>query len=73
MTSIQGHEYSYRKRFSKNLSKSLPLPGSDYNKFSVNFFLADPIVNHVIGPSRSPVAKYTKENLQIILKTILEA
>ena len=61
MTSIQGHGRPRRKRTSKGLLGSLPPPESSHDNGVVNP-LAEP-----------PVAKYIKEDLQRILRTVLKA
>ena len=61
MTSIQGRRRLCRERISKGLSESSSLLESSNNEAPVNPF------------AESPVAKYTEENLQSILKTVFEA
>ena len=61
MTLIQGRGCPCRKHISK---KSSPLPELDYNKAPVD---------SPISLSTPLVAKYTKEDLQKIFRTILEA
>ena len=61
MTSIQGRGYPYREHIFEDLSGSSPHPESSYDKGPVN------------PPAKPSIAKYTKENLQKIFKTVLEA
>ena len=69
MTLIQSCKYRHKKCSFKDFSKSSPPPKSNYDKFQLNSL----IVDHIIGPSRSSITKYTKENLQKIFRIILEA
>ena len=73
ITLTQGYRRFCRKHLSKDLSRFSSLSGSDYDKFSVTFLLADSIINYVVSFSKIFVAKYIKENLQIIFKTVLIA
>ena len=65
MTLIRGRKCTCRERTSKDLLGSSPPPKSSHNKALVN-----PLA---IGPSKPPITKYIKENLQKIFKTVLEA
>ena len=62
MTFIRGRGHPRREHTSKGPSKSSPPPESSHDEAPVN----PPAVE-------SPVAKYTEEDLQRILKTVLEA
>ena len=61
MTSIRGRRYPHRERISKGPSGSSPPPESCYDETLVNL------------PAELPVAKYTEEDLQKILRTVLKA
>ena len=65
MTLIQGREYSCKENYSENHLGSLPLLQSSNNEALVN-----PPAD---GFSKPLVAKYTEEDLQKILRTVLEA
>ena len=66
ITLIQGYGHLYKERISKNsLGSLLPLKSS-YNKPLVDLF----IVNLIVSLSRLFVAKYIKENLEKILRTV---
>ena len=62
MTSIQGHGRLCREHASKGPSGSSPLPESSHDKTPVNPPAVEPLV-----------AKYTEEDLQRILRMVLEA
>ena len=62
MTSIRGRRRPRREHASKDPSGSSPPPESSHDKAPVNPPVVEP-----------PVAKYTKEDLQRILRTVLEA
>ena len=62
MTSIRGCRCPHKKRISEGPSGSLSFPESSLDKTLVNPPTIEP-----------PVAKYTEEDLQKILRTILEA
>lgn len=73
MTSIQGRRGLYRERLSLAFFDSFPLPELDNNLYDqfvrslkVKFLIA------VIPATTPSVPKYTEEDLQRILKTILE-
>ena len=61
MTSIRGRGRPHRERISESLLGSSSPPESSHDETPVNFL------------AESPVAKYTEENLQKILRTVLEA
>lgn len=69
MTSILSCKRPYKKCTSKGPLKSLLFSKSSYDKPLIDLFIDNLIVN-LFGFS---VAKYTKENLQKIFKTILKA
>ena len=76
MTSVRGRGRPRRERISEALSGSSPPPGSDHDELSGNPTpgpVVGPIVDPIAGPVGPPVAKYTEEDLQRILKTVLEA
>ena len=62
MTSIRGRGRFRREHASEGLSKSSPPPESSHDEAPVNPPAVEP-----------PVAKYTEEDLQRILRTVLEA
>ena len=68
MTSIQDYGYLRKKHTFESLSESLSSLESSHDKPLVNFYIIDFNVNF----SRPFIAKYTEENLQKILKTVLE-
>ena len=65
MTSIQGHGHHYRKRTSKD-----PLGSSLLLEFSHD---KAPVSSLAVGSSEPLIAKYIEKDLQIILRTVLEA
>ena len=65
MTSIQGYKRPCRKHISKSVLGSLSLLESSHDKVPV-----DP---PAVGSFKPPVAKYTEENLQKILRSVIEA
>ena len=69
MSLIQGCGDPCRERNSESPSKFLPLPKFIHNKS----FVDSPIIDPVVNLSRFFVAKYIKDNLQKIFKTILKA
>ena len=62
MTSIQGHGRLYKKRTSKSLSGSLPPPEPSHDKTSAN-----------LPAIESLIIKYSKEDLQKIIRIVLKA
>ena len=69
MILIWDHRYFYKKRTSKGFLRFSSFFKSSYNKPFVDFS----IVNFIISLFNPFIAKYIKENLQKILRTILEA
>ena len=65
---IQGHKHFYKERTSKSFLGSLSFLKSSHDKLSID----SPIIDSIVDSFKFFIAKYIKENLQKILRTVLE-